>query len=89
MSKLITPHLIKVFLVFRNSPEQWLTVAQAAAKSGINADTTKHHIRALTKEKVLERIDETRPYCYKFSDIPNERTAEIERIAVLALQGDS
>lgn len=89
MTKLITPHLIKVFLVFKDSPDQWLTVAQAAVKSGINVGTTKHHIRFLAKEKVLEKIDEMRPHCYKLSDVANERTTQIERAAALSLQDDS
>ncbi|MFL9458051.1 hypothetical protein AB0756_39470 [Tolypothrix campylonemoides VB511288_2] len=49
MSKKVTTHLLKVFLVFKNSPNQWLTVNDAAEKSGINVNTTKSHIRFLTQ----------------------------------------
>jgi len=89
MSKMITTHLIKVFLAFKDTPDQWLTVAQAATRSGINPNTTKSHIRSLVEEKILDKIDEMRPHCYKLSDGASDRVAEIEKLAAIALQGDS
>lgn len=90
MSKMVTTHLIKVFLAFKETPpDQWLTVAQAATRSGINPNTTKSHIRSLVEEKILDKIDEMRPHRYKLSDGAGDRLAEIERLAAIALQGDS
>ncbi|WP_375449122.1 hypothetical protein [uncultured Nostoc sp.] len=66
--KRITSHFLKVYSALKESPNSWLSVNQVAEKSGINAVTTKHHIRFLYKQKLLERV-ETFPYVYKVSNL--------------------
>ena len=84
MSKKVTPHLLKVFHAFQKAPTQWMTVEQVANKSSVNYNTTKSHVRFLTKQQVLEVVAEMIPRCYKLSDAANEYADELKSLVAIA-----
>jgi hypothetical protein len=82
MPKKPTEYLVKVLHTLESST-QWLSVTQIAELSEVNYNTTKAHVRHLSRRRVLDVIEMHPANLYKLSDdaISDELVVEIKKVA--------
>ena len=53
----VSEHEVRVFLVLRKNPDEWMTNQQVSEASGVNYRTTRMHTERLVKLGMVESIE--------------------------------
>jgi predicted ArsR family transcriptional regulator len=76
----VSLHEVKVWLVLRGKPSQWLTNDEIAKESGVKVRTARQYTLRLVKRGLLERAETFPAYRYRLASEGPERNAYQQRI---------